>query len=169
MGIDDRPVVAEHEAKSISHETTFSTDVDDARTMRVWLMDLAEQVGARARRLQLKGRTVFIKVRFNDFKTLTRSMTLDHQTHVSREIRDAVDELFSNRLGLQLRPVRLLGVGLSGFDERESPQADLFGQRPQDDEVKLDSVLDEVRSKFGTTALRRGRDPRHHQPKSTGE
>ena len=169
MGIDDRPVVAEHEAKSISHETTFGADVDDASTMRVWLLDLAEQVGARARRLRLKGRTVFIKVRFNDFKTLTRSMTLDHQTHVSREIRDSVDELFSNRLGVNLRPVRLLGVGLSGFDERESPQADLFGQPQQDDEVKLDSVLDEVRSKFGTSALRRGRDPRHDQPKSKGE
>ena len=156
MGIDDRPVVAEHEAKSISHETTFGADVDDASTMRVWLLDLAEQVGARARRLRLKGRTVFIKVRFNDFKTLTRSMTLDHQTHVSREIRDSVDELFSNRLGVNLRPVSCWGWGLSGFDERESPQADLFGQPQQDDEVKLDSCS--TRSgPSSAPALRRGR------------
>ena len=75
-GIDDRPVVPEREAKSISHETTFEHDVDDQDVLRAWLADLTEQVGWRLRRHGLRGRTVRLKVRFADFSTITRSQTL---------------------------------------------------------------------------------------------
>ena len=60
-GIDDRAVVPEREAKSISHETTFERDIDDLEILRSWLMELTEQVGWRLRRHQLQGRTVHRK------------------------------------------------------------------------------------------------------------
>jgi DNA polymerase IV len=159
-GVDDRPVVPEHEAKSISHETTFGVDVTDKNTMHVWLIDLADQVASRARRLGLKGRTIMIKVRFGDFRTLTRSMSLPARTQLTKDVRDAVNELFVNRLGVELKPVRLLGVGLSGFDAIETPQADLFGDQDREHEEQVDAVLDKIRNRFGGTALRRGRNPR---------
>ncbi len=79
-GIDDRPVVPDREAKSISHETTFATDVDDADVLRAWLLELTEQVARRLRRYGLRGRTVNMKVRFADFRTITRSQTLPEAT-----------------------------------------------------------------------------------------
>jgi DNA polymerase IV len=158
-GLDDRLVVPEQEARSVSHETTFETDVSDADVMRVWLLDLAEQVGARLRRNGLFARTIHIKVRFHDFRTITRSQTLATRTASSTLIREAVDHLFSNRLG-QLEPVRLLGVGVSGFDALESPQADLFEAASEKPGEEIDSVLDSVSERFGRSALRRGIDPR---------
>ncbi len=75
-GIDERPVISEQEAKSVSNETTFANDIDDPASLRGWLSELAEQVGWRLRRQQLAGRTVTIKVRFKDFTTVTRSLSL---------------------------------------------------------------------------------------------
>lgn len=159
-GQDDRPVVPDHEARSVSHETTFSDDVDSRDTLRLWLLDLADQVSARCRRLELEGRTVNIKVRFDDFRTITRSITLPRPTSVSSEVRAAVEELFGPRLGVPLRPVRLVGVGLAGFDGAAAPQADLFGDPDRERAISLDAVLDRARNRFGTAALRRGRDPK---------
>jgi len=66
-GIDERQVVPDREAKSISHETTFAEDIADGEVLQAWLTELAEQVARRQRRLALKGRTVELKVRFADF------------------------------------------------------------------------------------------------------
>ena len=158
-GVDDRPVVAEHEARSISHETTFAEDVADAAVMRAWLLELADQVASRARKLELSGRTIQIKVRFGDFKTITRSVTLERSTHSSREVRAAVDMLFTERLGVALRPVRLLGAGLSGFGPDGNAQDDLFGDALREKEQVLDDVVDRARGRFGGAALRRGVAP----------
>ena len=75
-GIDDRPVVPDHPAKSISHETTFAVDVADREILRAWLLELVEQVARRLRRHGFRARTVELKVRFPDFRTITRSQTL---------------------------------------------------------------------------------------------
>jgi DNA polymerase-4 len=85
-GIDDRPVIAEREAKSISHETTFEQDIDDLEVLRAWLLDLTEQVGWRLRRHRLRGRTVQLKVRFADFSLITRSQTLPEPTDITHEL-----------------------------------------------------------------------------------
>lgn len=158
-GEDDRAVIAEHAARSISHETTFAEDVADAATMRAWLLELADQVASRARRLELKGRTAHIKVRFGDFSTITRSHTIDRATNSSRALRAAVDHLFTERLGVELRPVRLLGAGMSGFDHREE-QVDLFTEAGTERDQKLDDVVDRARGRFGSEALRRGVAPK---------
>ena len=92
-GIDGRPIVSEREAKSISHEITFHFDIDNKATLRACVIDLADQVSARLRARQLKGRTVHLKVRFRDFTTLTRSKTIAQSTCTSSEIWKAAETM----------------------------------------------------------------------------
>ena len=65
-------MVPDREAKSISHETTFESDIKDMQVLRAWLLELTEQVGRRLRRHGLRGRTVQLKALFADFQTITR-------------------------------------------------------------------------------------------------
>ena len=125
-GRDDRPVVPEREAKSISHETTFEHDIADMEVLRAWLVDLVEQVGWRLRRHGLRGRTVQLKVRFADFSTITRSQTLPEPTDITQELWQAADELLCQRLPAGHLPVRLLGMGVSGLDDTGQVQGMLF-------------------------------------------
>ena len=162
-GLDDRPVVPEREAKSISHETTFEDDIDDMEVVRAWLLDLTEQVGARLRRKGLRGRTVHLKVRFADFSTITRSQTLPEPTDITEELWQAASELFCQRLPAGHLPVRLIGMGVSGFDELGFRQKLLFDQEQRQKQADLDAVTDQIRERFGSSAVRRGASPRHSE------
>jgi DNA polymerase-4 len=155
-GIDDDPVVPEREAKSISHETTFEEDIDDLEVLRAWLVDLTEQVAWRLRRHRLRGRTVHIKVRFADFSLITRSQTLPEPTDITNELWQTADEMLRNRLPANHLPVRLVGMGVSGFDTREHVQGLLFDQDQRKKHAGLDMAADQIRERFGSSALRRG-------------
>ena len=155
-GIDDRRVVPEREAKSISHETTFERDIEDRDVLRAWLLDLTEQVGWRLRRHGLRGRTVQIKIRFADFSTITRSHTLPEVTNLTEELWQAVEELLRKGLLARHAPVRLLGVGVSGLDDSGVAQGLLFDQEERQRQGRLDSVKDRLKHRFGPDALRRG-------------
>jgi DNA polymerase-4 len=158
-GVDDRPVVSESEAKSISNETTFAIDITDKRIMRDWLHALTEQVAWRLRAHELKGRTVQIKVRLSDFTTLSRSLSLDDVTDITAEIWRAVQTLFDQRLPRPLSSVRLLGVGITNFSEPMPRQGDLFNTGDEVRQRRIDSVLDSMQSRFGKAAIRRGKTP----------
>jgi DNA polymerase-4 len=159
QGLDERAVVSEQEAKSISNETTFAVDISDRRVMRDWLHALTEQVAWRLRAHELKGRTVQIKVRFSDFTTLTRSYSLEDVTDITAEIWRAVQTLFDERLPHPLPAVRLLGVGISNFSEPLLRQGDLFHNVDEGRQRRIDEVLDEMKSRFGKGAIRRGKLP----------
>ena len=120
---DDRPVVAEREAKSVSVESTFETDLTDRRLMEGLLTRQAGDVAARLGKAGLSGRTVTIKVRLHDFTTLSRSVTLASPTDrpglVARVARSLLADLDTSG------GVRLLGVGVSGL--ADWVQEDLFG------------------------------------------
>lgn len=158
-GVDNRPVVSEHEAKSISNETTFAVDISDQEVLRQWLHSLTEQVGYRLRAHGLKGRTVQIKVRLADFTTLTRAQSLQDVTDITAEIWRAVQYLFAQRLPKPLPPVRLVGVGVSNFGDEGTVQADLFASEERNKQRSLDSLMDQMQSRFGKTAIRRGKGP----------
>ena len=162
-GIDDRLVVPEREAKSISHETTFEQDIDDLEVLRSWLSDLTEQVGWRLRRHGLRGRTVHLKVRFADFSTITRSLTLPEPTDITQELWRAADEMFCHRLPAGHPPVRLVGVGVGGFDESGVRQGLLFDQEERQKQSGLDAVTDQIRERFGSSALRRAASLPHER------
>lgn len=152
-GRDDRPVVTRREAKSVSSETTFQVDVREREVLVKTLRTLAEEVAFRLRGSGLRGRTVQLKVRFADFATLTRRQTLAQPSDATDTIYGAALELLT-RLDLGTRRVRLLGIGVSGF---EAPvQAALFGEE-ETSHSPLDEALDDLRRRFGRDKIRRGR------------
>jgi len=155
QGIDERPVVPEQEAKSISHETTFAKDLEDPEVMRAWLLELSEQVGCRLRRHRLKGRTVHLKVRFDDFHTITRAQTLPQPTNVTQEIWQTAAQMFTERLPARRLHIRLLGVGMSGFDPRGWVQLNLFPEPEHERQTRLDEVADRIKERFGQASLQR--------------
>jgi len=109
QGIDERAVVTEHERKSVSRERTFSRDLRRAASLRRQLWGLCRSVARRLRKANLAAGTVAIKLRYADFTTLTRQMTLDVPTDDDRTIYRAALALL-NRTWQAGRPVRLLGV-----------------------------------------------------------
>jgi DNA polymerase-4 len=161
-GIDDRPVVPEREARSISHETTFEQDVDDPEVLRAWLVDLTEQVGWRLRRHGLRGRTVHLKVRFADFTTITRSQTLPEPTDITHELWQAADDVLCHRLPADHLSVRLLGMGVGSF-ETGPIQGLLFDRDQRQKQAGLDAAADHIRERFGSSALRRAASLAHEK------
>jgi DNA polymerase-4 len=155
-GIDHRRVVPDREAKSISNETTFAEDIDDVELLRAWLVELVEQVGRRLRRHEIKGRTVELKVRFSDFKTISRSLTLPEPTNITQELLEAGVELLTQRLPARHLPVRLLGFGVTKLDDSGRTQQQLFDQPDRERNQELDRVADQITAKFGKLAMRRG-------------
>ena len=132
---DDRPVVAEREAKSISVEDTYDIDLVERRLLEGLLERQANKVGARLRAGRISGRTVTVKVRLHDFTTHTRSTTLpvptDDAQVLVRTARRLLGEVDTSD------GVRLLGVGVSGL--ADWIQEDLFGEAPLDaDETEGD-------------------------------
>jgi DNA polymerase-4 len=127
---DDRPVVAEREAKSVSVEGTYDTDLTDRRLMEGLLTRQANDVAGRLRKHGLSGRTVSIKVRLHDFTTLSRSSTLPSPTDspgtIARLARALLTDLDTSG------GVRLLGVGVSGL--ADWVQEDLFGETTEEAE-----------------------------------
>lgn len=157
-GRDDRRVIPDHKAKSISHETTFAEDIADPETLREWLHELTRQVAARLRCNGLRGRTVHIKIRFSDFRTITRVRTLTRSTDITQELWHAGVELMMQNLTMNRGRIRLLGFGVSGFDATEAHQADLFVDPIRAQHSRLDTVSDRVHARFGELALSRAID-----------
>ena len=155
-GIDDRQVVPDRKAKSISNETTFAEDIADMEVLRAWLVELVEQVARRLRQHDIKGRTVELKVRFADFQTITRSMTLAESTSITRELLDAGVELLTKHLPARHLPIRLMGFGVSKLGDSGNAQLTLFDQPDRKRHQELDRVADQITVKFGKLAIRRG-------------
>jgi DNA polymerase-4 len=151
-GRDDRPVEADRETKSIGQEETFPRDVSDRAALEREVRRMAERVGTRLREHGLAGRTVTLKVRFPDFRTITRSATLAEPFDLSSEIA---------RQGLALLDkvdtsggIRLLGVTVSNLTAGAAHQASLFGEESTGDGGgAVLSVVDAVRQRFGPSSL----------------
>ena len=168
--IDNRPVVPDREAKSISNETTFATDLDDQESLRAWLLELTEQVARRLRRHALRGRTVEIKVRFADFKTITRSRKLPEPTNSTQALWEQANALLSTRLPSDHLPIRLLGMGVTEIDRTGVTQQQLFDEADRERQDGLDEVGDQIRERYGSKALSRGSTLKHnarHRPRPT--
>jgi len=115
-GEDPRPVVAHRDAKSSSSETTYATDLESVDEMKAELARLARETAEWLEKRQLSGRTVTIKVRYADFKTVTRSHTLSRPTSDADVISSWAVELLS-RTQAGARKVRLLGARVSGLEK----------------------------------------------------
>jgi DNA polymerase IV len=160
VGQDDRPVVPDHEAKSIGNETTFAEDIADEDALRDILDHLVEKVAWRLRKHGLTARTLTLKARYPDFTTHTRARSLPQPTDATVVLRDAARELLASRLGRAGRPLRLIGITASQFESGAGgDQAELFARDEGVRDRALDRILDRVNERFGPV-MRRGAPPR---------
>ncbi len=150
-GLDERPVVANQKAKSIGQETTFSEDQESLPFLRHQLAQMSENVGWRLREQGFYARTVSIKVRFHNFKTITRSHSLNYSFNDD-------DTIFSEALQLlediKLQPIRLLGVTVSNFSV--GSQLSLFSSEDQP-KGQISEVMDTINRKFAPGTITKGR------------
>ena len=172
-GDDDNP-------KSISHEHTFNVDVSDASELETTLLRLCEMVARRLRANNLHARTVDLKLRFSDFKTLSRSRTLDHATQLDQIIYETVLALFhkdwkkekpsaslikeikemphgfgGTGVGKQDGPsIRLLGVGVTNLESAPAAQLELLETNTEQRRQRALETADLLRDRFGETAIR---------------
>lgn len=156
-GIDEREVITRHVSKSIGHEHTFSEDIVNLDTAKKELLSMADEVARRMRRQDATGRTVTLKVKYNDFTEKTHSITLNKYTHYAPEIYSSICQLLS-KTEVGSRPVRLLGISISrlGFYDPQK-QLSLFCQESGFKKRKeLNTALDSIYERFGEKGLRPG-------------
>lgn len=153
-GIDDRPVVASREEKSISAEETYDTDIATRAEMERELLRLTEKTSARLRKAGLAAATVQVKIRQPDFTTFTRQRKVNPPTNSTDQVHAIACTLL--REWLAEHPgasVRLLGVG--GGSLSKAGQRDLFEDSAGD--AGVDKTVDEIRNRFGAGSLGRAR------------
>lgn len=171
-GIDERPVEPDRQIQSVGNEETYESDVEDPTVIDLELHYFANRVAKRLRKYGLMGNTVSIKVRYNDFKTVSRQKRLDSATDQERIIYDTSvllwNKLMRERTGtpfvqahtsildMPIKPIRLLGVTVSGLSTEGIVQEDLFSSEADEKEEKLSTVLDSLASKFGENAIMSG-------------
>lgn len=165
-GLDPTPVLAGgRERKQISREVTFLDDVTDLDDLRAVLRDHAERVGVDLRARGKRARTVSLKVRWQDFTTLSRSRTLDRPVQATASIYDAARTLLDEVVAAEgFRPVRLIGLGVTNIVD-DVVQLDLIdaardaappGRGDERRQERIDGVLDALRERFGDRSVRRG-------------
>jgi DNA polymerase-4 len=150
-GLDDRPVRAEREAKSISAETTFDHDIADFRPLELRLWHLAEKVSARLKANGLAGSTVTLKLKTADFRIRTRAQSLSHPTQLAGRIFAAGRDLLARETDGTM--FRLIGIGLSALCDADGADfADLIDRRS----AEAEQAIDRLRERFGDEAVIKG-------------
>ncbi len=152
-GIDDRPVITEHETKSISQEVTFSKDVRDDKLLEQTVREQSSEVARQLRKNNLAGKTIKLKIRWPDFTTLTRQTTLNDPTDQADVItKQALDLMRAVRKSNQA--VRLIGVGVSGLGApiRQLGLWDMDTERSR----RLQQAMDSLNEKYGRDIIRKG-------------
>jgi DNA polymerase-4 len=155
-GIDDRPVIATREEKSISAEETFDADLVDPADMYRELLRLADKTSARLRNKELLAGTLQVKIREADFSTCTRQRALRPPTSGTDHLYDAARQLLATWLAEHPGArIRLLGVG--GSELAAAVQQDLFATPDSIESPQLDRAIDGIRERFGSLSLGRAR------------
>jgi len=164
-GIDARPVLEDEPTKSVSNEYTFDTDLTTSQEIQDALKDISIQLARRLRKKNLQGRCITLKLRFKSFKTKTVSKTfssgIDNEKVLSTNAFEMAQTIWEEGM-----PVRLLGVGLSQFDEAAG-QLNLFADNEcsmkqavstvSEDDKRLSTKLYDIKDKFGENSVLSGR------------
>ena len=156
FGIASDQVLPGQRRKSISKETTFMTDIRDNTVLHDALRELAADVARTARQEGLAGYVVTLKIRFQGFETCTRQYKRTTRTDDERDMLKTAWRLFLEGK-LPNKPVRLIGIGISDWEEQQPAQIDLFAQpEQQQDSKQLLKTIDAVTEKFGKHLLQVG-------------
>ncbi|MCP4707329.1 MAG: DNA polymerase IV [Planctomycetes bacterium] len=156
QGLDDREVETEYQAKSISSERTFAEDIADYDVLRSVLYEEVQHVAQRLRRKNLQSKTVTLKLRYGDFRTITRSQTLSAVTATTQFLWEAALQIFEKWHKQSPGALRLIGFGVSGLTEKQAQQKFLFTDPEVEQQKKVDTAMDKIRKKFGSDSLKRG-------------
>jgi DNA polymerase IV len=150
-GLDDRPVKADREAKSISAETTFDRDLHEFRALELKLWRLTEKVSRRLKVNALAGATVTLKLKTADFRIRTRAQSLAHPTQLASRIFGAGRDLLARETDGTM--FRLIGIGVSALSDADGADfADLIDRRA----AEAEHAIDRLREKFGDDAVVKG-------------
>jgi len=156
-GIDERKVEVRNEIKSVSHEETFFDNLSDYSEIMAYLFKLSEKVSFRLRENNFYGKTIFIKIRYDYFNTISRQMSFKKSFNSTDQIYKFSKKLIDNN-NLLDKEIRLLGVGVSGLVDENNRQLNLFEDNKGDSEKKnLDKVVDNLKRKYGFNSISKAR------------
>ncbi len=159
-GIDERTIQTDTEEKSISNETTFKDDATDHDQIEATYKRLIDKVAGRLRKAGLYTTTVHLKIRWDDFSTITRQIRLPLPCCDDTTLRET--GIFLLHDNLRHRPVRLIGFGVSGLTETDAPptaQLSLFDSpdtTQHEKRTRLSRTTDAIKQKFGNRSIQRG-------------
>ncbi len=153
-GLDARIVTPDREAKSVSAETTFDTDLRDLRPLEQTLYALCEKVCTRLKQADTAGRTVTLKLKTADFRARTRSRALESPTRLAARLYAAAHDLLVKEV--DGTPFRLIGVGLSDLSEGSAADPVDLVDTSTERLKATETAMDAVRAKFGAAAVTRG-------------
>jgi DNA polymerase IV len=151
-GIDDRPVTPDGPAKSVGSEETFSSDLDDTDVILREILRLADRTASRLREKGMCGRTVTLKVRWSNFKTITRARTVEAEFDNAAEIYEAVRDLYL-KLDPQRPRIRLLGVAVSSLAPGPPRRQLLLDDSGRSAWNEAAVAVDDIRRRFGEGAV----------------
>ncbi|MBK5109058.1 MAG: DNA polymerase IV [Anaerolineales bacterium] len=158
QGIDESPIVLKHVAKSVSQERTFAEDVRSEDTLIETIEKLSSRISKRLKKKHVQGTTIKIKLRWSDFSTITRQMTIAQPTNDEETISSHATALLKKELKIG-EPIRLIGVGVSNLAPE---QLNLWDQalKVEKDETaeQLNSAIRALREKFGDEVVKWGED-----------
>jgi DNA polymerase IV len=150
-GIDDRLVVADRGAKTISNETTFETDIRDFVSLEKTLWRLSEKVSSRLKSSELAGSTITLKLKTADFRQRTRSQSIHAPTQLAAKIFATSREMLAKEI--DGTAFRLMGAGVSALRPgSQADDTDMLDRRS----AHAERAIDDLRKKFGSAAVIRG-------------
>jgi len=151
-GIDDRLVIADRDAKTISNETTFETDIKDLATLEKVLWRLCDKVSGRLKSGELAGSTITLKLKTADFRQRTRSQSINAPTQLAGRIFATARDLLAKEI--DGTAFRLIGAGVSALKPGASAadDTDMIDRRS----AHAERAMDDLRKKFGSAAVIRG-------------
>lgn len=156
-GIDESEVEPFRQAGSLSSERTFAVDIEDKEVLLSVLLEKVEEVAQRLRARQLKARTVTLKLRYGDFRTITRSKSLGEATNVTQRLWQAGKNIFQKWWAESAGELRLLGFEVSGLIGENAGQKQLFIDPEEEKQKRLDKAVDKIKRRYGDDAVRHGR------------
>lgn len=154
-GDDSRAVSTQRKTKSVSNETTLETDISDYNSLKKHLWRLCEKLSARLKDKHRSAKTITIKLKTSNFRSITRSATLDGHTQMAEILYEQGCQLLKPECnGLEYR---LIGIGVSQFtDDQFSDLPDLIDEKKQI-KIKTERAMDKIRGKFGKDIINKGR------------
>jgi DNA polymerase-4 len=156
-GEDSREVIAEHDQVSIGHQETFDDDHEDKGELTVILLDQADRVAHRLRSAQLRARAVVLIIKYDDFRQITRRLTLESATSDGGVLGRTAIELLA-KVAIEPRKggrVRLCGIAATQLEPRDAPRQLGFDEAARARGERLGDTIDKLADKFGKHTLRR--------------